>query len=238
MPAWDDDLTQDQAFHLIRETESARQILGFGLEWLETATLIEGSRDSIMTLLSIGAEKLSKMALGLANVRDHRVWLPRTTFQSRYGHDLVRLTSDLAADLRGHLDLATHSPYIGTVLSAVERDPVWPAVVATLNRFGREGRFFELDGLAESPQRQPPPRQFRDEAERIALDSEALLGEQFARASISIEGRERFNRALNRRLAESVRNWWESIFRSGMHGMLSDRGTAWAADLGGPPQTA
>ena len=115
-----------------------------------------------------------------------------------------------------------------------KRTPVWPAVVATLNRFGGEGRFFELDGLADSPQPQPPPRVFWDEAERIALDADVLLGELLAIAGTSIEAQKRFDHALNRRLARSVRNWWESVFRSGMHGLLGGRGKGWAADLGGP----
>ena len=123
MPAWDDDLTQDQAFHLIRETDSARQLLRFGIESLEAATLIEGSRDSIMTLLSIGAEKLSKMALGLAHTRDERVWLSKDKLKNYYRHDLVLLTSDLEADLRAHIDLAAHPPVVDASLGAVETDP-------------------------------------------------------------------------------------------------------------------
>ena len=59
-----DGLNQTQAFALIFETTSTRNLLGYCLWALRNARFWETTRDPILTMLSIGGEKLLKMSLG------------------------------------------------------------------------------------------------------------------------------------------------------------------------------
>lgn len=110
------------------------------------------TRDPIMTMLSIAVEKLLKVAFGLLHIKDHRHWLPLHVLKNDYRHDLVRTEQLLRETIHDRADRATHRFYMDQALTVLESDPVWPPLIAALNRYGKDGRFYSLDALAENPQ--------------------------------------------------------------------------------------
>ena len=56
---YDDELTMQQSLNLEQESDSAKHLLSYGVRTLRTAAFIETTRDPIMTMLSIGVEKLA-----------------------------------------------------------------------------------------------------------------------------------------------------------------------------------
>lgn len=59
------DLDRQQGFALISEMTSTRNLLAYGIRVIRTGAFIETTRDPILTMLSIGVEKLYKLTLGL-----------------------------------------------------------------------------------------------------------------------------------------------------------------------------
>jgi hypothetical protein len=139
---YEDDLSTLQGLHLIQESDSAKHLLAYGIRALRTAAFIETTRDPIMTMLSVGVEKMLKLSLGLLHIENHRVWLPARVLKADYRHDLIKMEGLLRQAIRDNIDRATHRSYVDRALAAVEDDPVWPAMIAALNRYGQEGRFY------------------------------------------------------------------------------------------------
>lgn len=116
-------------------------------------------------------------------------------------------------------------------LSAVEDDPVWPPLVAALNRYGQEGRFYYLDALAENPQREESPQVFWDAAEHVALESESELNDLFNRMLNDNSLSDEFYRKLNDRIADSLQRYWDLVAMAGVQGVLGGRGKGWGHDF-------
>ena len=217
--------------HLIQESDSAKHLLAYGIRALRTAAFVETTRDPIMTMLSIGVEKMLKLGLGLLHVMNNRVWLPARVLKVDYRHDLIKMEALLRQGIRDNVESATHRSFVDQALAAVDADPVWPLVVSALNRYGQEGRFYYLDALAENPQREESPQTFWDAAERVALEHEPELHDLFQRMIADVSLSDEFNRKLNERMAESLQAFWDLVAMAGVQGVLGDRGGAWGHDF-------
>ena len=213
--------------NLEQESDSAKHLLAYGVRTLRTAAFIETTRDPIMTMLSIGAEKLLKVALGLLHVEDHRQWLPLQVLKNEYRHDLVKMEELLRETIRVRADRATHRFYVDQALITIDGDAVWRPLVAALNRYGQEGRFYYLDALADNPQREESPQSFWDAAERAALESDADLNMLFTRMMSDHSLSDEFYQRLNARVADSLERWWDLVAMAAVQGVLGERGKAW-----------
>lgn len=224
---YDDELTMQQSLNLEQESDSAKHLLAYGVRTLRTAAFIETTRDPIMTMLSIGVEKLLKLSLGLIHVEDNRQWLPLEVLKNEYRHDLIKMERLLREAIQERADRATHRYYVGQALTAVKNDAVWPPLIAALNRYGKEGRFYYLDALAENPQREESPQSYWDEAERAALLAEPDLNNLFSRMISDFSLSDEFYQRLNARVADSLEKWWNLVAMAATQGVLGERGKAW-----------
>ena len=227
----DDDLSVLQGLNFLQESDSAKHLLAYGIRALRTAAFIETTRDPIMTMLSIGVEKMLKIGLGLDYLATNRVWLPLAVLKNDYRHNLVKMEALLRDAIRDNVGRATHRYYIDQALAAVESDPVWMPLVAALNRYGQEGRFYYLDALAENPQREESPQVFWDAAERVALENEPELNDLFRKMVDDFSLSEEFYSKLNSRMADSLQRYWDLVAMAGVQGVLGDRGKAWGHDF-------
>lgn len=228
---YDDDLSTLQGLNLIQESDSAKHLLAYGVRALRTAAFVETTRDPIMTMLSIGVEKMLKLGLGLNHIAETRAWLPLNVLKNEYRHNIVKMEALLRAAIRDNVGRATHRFWVDEALAAVENDPVWPPLVAALNRYGQEGRFYYLDALAENPQREDSPQVFWDGAERVALENEPELEALFHRMIADYSFSDGFYRRLNARMADSVQRYWDLVAMAGVQGVLGDRGKGWGHDF-------
>lgn len=224
---YDDELTMQQGLNLEQESDSAKHLLAYGVRTLRTAAFIETTRDPIMTMLSIGIEKLLKLSLGLLHVEDNRQWLPLEVLKNEYRHDLIKMERLLREAIQERADRATHRYYVDQALTTVENDPVWPPLIAALNRYGKEGRFYYLDALAENPQREESPQSYWDVAERAALEAEPGLNSLFSRMMSDFSLSDEFYQRLNARVADSLQKWWNLVAMAAVQGVLGERGKAW-----------
>ena len=228
-----DGLNQTQAFALIFETTSTRNLLGYGLWALRNARFWETTRDPILTMLSIGVEKMLKMSLGLAHVAERGEWPPLTTFRDTWRHNIGNMQDDLMQTIRSRLPEATHPAYVESQLVEVENDPVLPLLMAALSRYGQSGRFYHLDELALSPQAGEDPRHMWSEAENVALRLDAAMKARFEAASSNPDPEvfDAFVHELEARLAASIERWWDVVALAGKHGIFGERGGGWGHDV-------
>lgn len=231
MPAYDDDLSFNQSIALIQETTAARNLLGYGTRALREAAFLDTTRDPIMTMLSIGIEKAMKMALGLAHVAEHRVWPPKTTFQNKWRHDLEVMNTELIQTLSRRLSFATHPAVVKPLLEQVARDTAWEALVAALSRYGRSGRFYYLDALADSPQADDDPSAYWNAAELALLESKPEFRDLLYGAAHDSADWDRRTAELNGLMAKAIIDWWSLISYAGKHRMLGERGAGWGHDF-------
>lgn len=228
----DDGLNNAQAFALLAEQTSARNLLSYGLNALRRAAFLETTRDPIMTMLSIGVEKLLKMALGLAHVAEHREWPPADRFKNVWRHDLETMLDELLDILRTRLDRATHANYVETLLDEIERDPALRPLIAALSAYGKQGRFYNLDLLAERPQAGPGPEEMWSKVEHVLIaHHDDLRVQQAAVTATDAAAQEAFIHALEARTADSLERLWRLLAMSGVQGVLGDRGKGWGVDV-------
>jgi hypothetical protein len=227
----DDGLTTQQGMLLIQESDSAKHLLAYGLRALRLAAFQDTTRDPVRTMLSIGTEKLMKVSLGLFHLAENRSWLSKQTLKDDYRHNIVRMEGLLREEIRANLNRATHRVHVEDLLAAVDQDPVWPPLVAALNRYGQEGRFYYLDALAENPQREESPEAFWEVVDQAALDNDAELTALFHASATDFSLYEAFNRGLNEAVAESLQRWWELVAMAGKQGVLGERGSGWGHDV-------
>lgn len=228
---YNDKLTQEQNINLLEESDSAKHLLAYGVCALRTAAFIETTRDPIMTMLSIGVEKLLKLALGLLHVKDYACWPPLKVLKNEYRHDLIKMEKLLRGEIHDRLNQATHPHYVELSLRELEDDPVWPPILAALNRYGQEGRFYYLDALAQNPQRKASPKSFWEDVEGAALESEKDLSTLFRLMAENFSLHKDFNRQLNGRVADSLQRWWNLVTTAAIQGVLGQRGKAWGHDI-------
>lgn|GEM_PF-1598452 len=206
-----DGLTRQQGFALIFEMDSARYLLRHGDDVLRTTKYIDLTIDAILTTLSIGVEKLLKLALGLGEVADGKGWPDKRTMQKGFGHGTLEMDAKLRARLREGIEL---KPYARTILAEVDADPVWPALLAALDAYGQSGRFYNLDTLAMSPQQFENPRHLWDAIEQIALANDPKLAQMQQDVFDDLTNPQKmddYEHALLVVIANSLRRWWRMV---------------------------
>ena len=93
------DLDRQQGFALIAEMTSTRNLLAYGIRVIRTGAFIETTRDPILTMLSIGVEKLYKLTLGLIALDCDHKW-PNAAAMKAWGHKLVSMHQAIMDELR------------------------------------------------------------------------------------------------------------------------------------------
>lgn len=216
------DLNRQQALALIGETTSTRNLLAYGIRVIRTGTFIETTRDPILTMLSIGVEKLYKLTLGLI-VLDHDHRWPSTAEMKAWGHKLMPMHHKIMRELSTRTE--RQSRYVRELVAEVDADPVILAVIEVLDMYGRMGRFYYLDQLGDDPQPVRPDDLWQ-KVENVAL-TDPPVAALHKRAMHHAGDNEIWTvliRALNERIATSVEQTWAMIAVCGRNHALGETG--------------
>jgi hypothetical protein len=226
-----DPLTGQRGFALLFEQESARQLMAHGVHTLQDSLYFAPDRDAVLTTLSIGVEKTLKVALGLRALDETGAWPTTEQMRTTWGHKIGAMDTDLRDYLRTWASTQGKG-YVGTLVTAVDNDPVWPLLALTLDAYGRSGRFYHLDTLGERPQAWESPANMWDAAERACIEHCVDLSAREAQTvGTGTNGAsEEFLRLVHARLADSVVGWWHMVVRAGMHGAFGPKGKAFGSD--------
>ncbi len=216
-------LDSQKAFALIGEMTSTRNLLGYGVKVLRVSRFMETTRDPIMTLLSIGVEKLLKLTVGVVSLDETTSWPSKSTMTA-FGHGIDDLFDHAMVQIRSRT--ATSSDYVQDLVATVENDIVLRPLLAALDRYGKSGRFYNLDLLADRPQPDTDPAHMWDEAEGAALGDPAIARLQLIANSRSNDNQawDNFYAALQGRMADSIEGCWNMISRVGINHALGVTG--------------
>lgn len=216
-------LNRDQSIAFLSEITSTRNLLAYGTHVVRTAPFSDTTRDPILTMLSIGVEKLYKLTLGVAVLDSTHKW-PTKADMVAYGHGVEAMHAAVMAELTTRT--ASSTPYVRGLLAGVQADPVIPPLIAALDRYGRKGRFFYLDLLGEDPQPWESPEGYWQEIENAVTDQPEIAALYTAAiADVSNSGLwDRAHQALNDRIADAILGLWEMISRSAINHVFGETG--------------
>ncbi|WP_433261544.1 hypothetical protein ACQPZF_27110 [Actinosynnema sp. CS-041913] len=211
---------------LMDELDAAASLMKRAVELLERYQSAAHDADPLLACLSIGVEKTTKLTLGMAGIQDTGHWPDKVTMQNLLRHRVVLLDSKCREHMASHAELSSVTPLIRTLLDEVAQDRVLAAVLETLDRYGSQGRFHNLDALAESPQAEPSPRELWTMTETMVWENDPTLlatagGPGFA------QSRTRVNGIIN----ASIARWRELYFRAWITGVLGSDARQWSAYL-------
>ena len=216
-------LESKQEIALLQEIESARNLLGYGVKAIREGAFLETTRDPILTMLSIGLEKLYKLAVGALVFTDSGAW-PVKAIMKGYGHELNELHEALFSVLGEKSQSSTE--FVRGLVAAVADAPVVPPLVDALDAYGRMGRFFYLDQLGDSPQTWKGPADAWSEIEAaVLLDPE--LSEMRDQSFASLADSQLWQSVLdgiNEGIATTVELLWDTVAACGKNNLMGRAG--------------
>ena len=222
-------LDRQQGFALLAEMTSTRNLLAYSLRVIRTGAFIDTTRDPILTMLSIGMEKLYKLTLGLIVLeRDHK-WPTKSEMQKR-GHNLVPMHTVVMNELRART--ADKSQYVRELVAEVDNDPVVVPIIEALDLYGRMGRFYYLDQLGDAPQAVSPDHAWQ-KIEQFAL-TDPEVAALYRRAMQNVGDSDawgKFTCALYERIAMAVERIWVAIAVCGRNHVLGDTGVVFGFEV-------
>ncbi|TCI95941.1 hypothetical protein [Aeromicrobium sp. IC_218] len=222
-------LSNEQGFALIAECTSTRNLLGYGSYVVRDAPFWDTTRDPVLTMLSIGMEKLHKLALGLIVLDDEGSW-PAKAAMKDWGHGIAAMHHRLLPELVRRAGDA--SPFVRAKVGAIASNVVVPPLIRVLDLYGRSGRFFYLDSLARSPQVFDPAHAWGD-VENAARDDphvSNLMGNALERPADQ-SAWDSLRSAQNERIASAIEVIWEAISSASANGVLGEVGRMVASEL-------
>lgn len=223
------ELSQQQVVALLDEMTSTRNLLAYGLRVIRSAAFIDTTRDPILTMLSIGLEKLYKLTLGLISLDHDRAWPSKAEMKAR-GHNLLEMHEAVLRELRTRT--ASSAPYVRGLVVEVERDQVVAPIVAALDLYGSRGRFYNLDELGGHSQPISPGAAWQEIEDAVLLDPavQTLFQRAMTDPSDGASWGE-MTEALHERIAVSVERLWTAIAVCGRNHVLGETGRAFGVEV-------
>lgn len=223
-------LNRQQGFALISEMTSTRNLLAYGIRAVRTGAFVETARDPILTMLSIGVEKLYKLTLGLISLDRDGAWPAQEQMRTR-GHNLDSMHAAVIHELRART--ADKTDYVRNLLAAVEEDPIVPPLIAMLGRYGQSGRFYYLDLLGDAPQQWDSPTEYWQLVEDVVV-REPDVAAAFEAASNAVSNNDlwdHLHRTIHERIALALERLWEMIAICGRNHALGQTGSTFGVEI-------
>lgn len=221
-------LDRDKAFALLAEMTATRNLLACGIYTLRSAPFIDTTRDPIMTMLSIGLEKLYKVTLGLIALdRDH-VWPSQAQMKAR-SHDLAKMHQEVMDAMWASSEGRS---YPRTVLEEARDDVVLIPLIEALSVYGSKGRFYNLDLLGEAAQPVGPIAMWQEVEDAAFTDPEVLAARRRAFApAYDNAAYDELTRLAHGRIAAAIERMWLALATCGSHGLLGESGKAFGSEI-------
>jgi hypothetical protein len=208
------------------ELDAAASLLNSAVELLGHYRSAAHDADPLLACLSIGVEKTTKLTLGMAGIQNTGRWPDKATMKDSWGHRVVLLDRKCREHIASHADQSSVAPLIRGLLDDVAQDRVLAAVLKTLDRYGTQGRFHNLDALAESPQAKPSPRELWNTTDNLVWQNDpALL------ATVGGPSFEQSRTRVNEIISASITRWRDLYFRAWITGVLGPDARQWSAYL-------
>lgn len=188
---------------------------------MRNARYIDPVLDAVLTTTSIGVEKLLKVALGHSHLSEHGSWPTKQMMRDEFGHGSARMYKLLRERIEIWLAQRGRPSHPHELVDRVDQDQTWPRLLEALDAYGRSGRFFYLDELAEEPQAWESPRSLWQATEAAAIEQHPHLEAAFGGTAEALEA---LPVAIRNAIADSLLAWWEMVAGIARHGAFGARG--------------
>jgi hypothetical protein len=210
---------------LIRECNDAASLFSRGLSATHTIRTDYTDAVVVMSLLALGAEKMLKLTIGLAQRDQGEGWPPSDYMRHDIGHRVLKADQIARPLLNSHA--GTAPGLLDDMKSHISHDRVLSNVLNALERFGAAGRFYYLDILADNPPKQEAPHAlWTDLTAAIAVEEPALLAD-----IDSADNADRRRRRVNETIANALNRWWELYAAAWRTGAIGDEAKQYAREL-------
>ncbi len=201
---------------LIREIDAASSLFRHGFAILADYRFASRDAEPVFVCLAGGAEKLLKLTFGLMTVDDGGGWPARAAMRNA-GHKIVDLDTTVRGVLVQRQARSTAPGLIAQLLGMADGRPGVEQVLATLERYAVDGRFYNLDLLGGHTQGSESPQELWEELHMSILQANPETLEQLA-------GREheQARQDVNDIIAAGLGVWCELRLRSWMTGVCGD----------------
>jgi hypothetical protein len=185
-------MTRPQLAALSKELDAAASLLAHGVRILQSDGYSVLDAPAVLACLAIGAEKLLKLTIGMVAIEETGFWPNKKTMAERYRHAILALDRHARAAITRRIDNSGAPGYIRELLSSVQNDVVIGPVLEALDNYARQGRFYNLDMLADAPQVDPSPSElWHDGMETKILLADTSLLEEIAYPKKYLAGRKK-----------------------------------------------
>jgi hypothetical protein len=224
MPMTNDPEMMRKVLALSDEVDAAASLLRHGLKVLESYTFAARDADPLFVCLAGGAEKLLKLSAGLHAWDTSGSW-PSKAQMKGVGHDIVKLYAHVRDIIVQDAPTRSTAPgFVAELLEKVDQDPFLGQVLETLGTYAIQGRFYNLDSLANDPQQGDSPRQLWEAMHHGLLKLHPHLLMQLA----STESSDTARAEINKIIVQSVTDWRELITRAWRTGVFGRLARQWA----------
>ena len=205
---------------LSSEVDATSSLLRAGFFLLNNYRFTALDAEPLLALFSAGSEKLLKLTIGLNRHETEGTWPSRRQMRA-YSHDILEMNGVVLALIEDQFDRSNIEDYIQELLDEVRSDEILLILLSTFSRYATQGRFYNLDHLADSTQAEPSPAKLWEDMHQLLLQANpALLSDDAGRRP-----------ALNRLIREALATWCELIQRSWMTGVFGDEARHWGPQL-------
>jgi hypothetical protein len=205
---------------LSSEVDATSSLLRAGFFLLYNYRFTALDAEPLFALFSAGSEKLLKLTIGLNRQDAEGTWPSRRQMRA-YSHDILEMNGVVLALIEDQFGRSNIEDYIQELHDEVRSDEVLAILLSTFSRYATQGRFYNLDHLADSTQAEPSPAKLWEDMHQLLLQANpALLSDDAGRRP-----------ALNRLIREALATWCELIQRSWMTGVFGAEARLWGPQL-------
>jgi hypothetical protein len=211
----------------IYEMNAARALLDHADNTLAGSRFAEESVEPLLTVASIGCEKVLKMTLGVINTEVHGAW-PSKQVMKTFGHDVVTLDSQCRRLFRERSELALAKGYFKALQDEADADGLIGTFLTVLARYASNGRFYYLDDLADNPQDLPAPSEFWSDVESQTLQTDPEILQLLNGTNQDVDA------AVARSIGHvrtSLARWRNLYYRAWIQGVCGEQAKAYGWQL-------
>jgi len=223
--------TPSEIAALSREIDAASSLMRHGFAILTEYRFASRHAEPVFACLAGGTEKLLKLTFGLMTVDDLGAWPSKSTMKDA-GHKIVELDATVRAELQQRRSRSTAPGLIAELLALSDGHPGVVTVLATLERYAVNGRFYNLDWLGGVAQGDASPQELWEELQMLVVEANPEMLEQLAGTQYDDARQD-----MNDLIAWSLGIWCELLVRSWRTGVCGALAMQWSPqlDLGHPP---
>jgi hypothetical protein len=208
-------LDRQRSFVLLGELDEAAALTTVGLRTLRELRFVVEESAAVLTLLSVGSEKMLKTTMGLAALDADQPWPDKKRMRA-WGHNLNAIDAEAIPLYERQIDRSTAPGFIRELIDQNRADSTLHLLLDLLSDWGTQARFHRLDELAGTPQAGEPPHALWEELESRVLKSEPELISRLG----DVDGHDAVRRRVNEVLGNSFRAWWTLHTRAWMTGTI------------------